>query len=217
MHGQWVWTARDRELHAAARVAAPELQAAVLSGTIECDDRALRTSRGLSPAFSGTDAHALVVRLSDSLHGCVERLATEELGAALDRELERLLAEARATGARFGEVQIDYDAPVAKLARYAEVLGFLRSRSLRDLELWITSLPAHVRVPEYGELFRERVSGHILQLFDTGLRCDVRQAEALRSALAARGVPFRLGLGAFERKGARADASHACWVALTRA
>lgn len=212
VEGQWIWSERDRQLWASVRATRPGFEAAVFTGTIGCFGRELSTMRAHSPKIEGGDPLALVVRLEDSVHGCFDRLDTGELARALDAELSWLLRDARATGARFREIQLDYDAPVAKLARWAEVLRYVRVHSLCDTEVWITSLPVHVATPEYGELFRDAVSGHVLQLFDTGLRCDSERAAKLRAALAARRMPFRLGFGSFERKGA----SHVCWIGFGR-
>jgi hypothetical protein len=225
VQGQWIWTERDRQLYERKRERYPELAAAVLVGTLSCGARGLSTQRGLSPAFAGSRPHALVVRLSDDLNGCFDRLGTASTAQGLDRELGRLLAEVRATGARFRELELDYDSPESKLARWAESLRYLRAHALRDTEVWITSIPAHVTRPEYAELFRDVVTGHILQVFDTGLRCDARHATTLRSALQAAGLAFRVGLGTFERGGIERGgiergepaSAHSCWLGLARA
>jgi hypothetical protein len=214
--GQWLWTARDRELFERARKEHPALQAAVFIGTIECQSGTLRTTRGLSPVSVGNEPQALVVRLSDSVHACVETKSEQELAHDLDALLALLLSEVRASGAHFKELQLDYDAPVSKLARWANALGYLNGHALRGVELWITSLPVHVEQPNYGSLMRGIVTGHILQVFDTGLRCDEDSGRRLRAALQAQGMPYRLGYGTFERKGAPVQRSHSCWLGLTR-
>ena len=212
--GQWLWTSRDRELFERAREDHPSLSAAVLIGSVDCQGSVLRLRRGLSPASAGATPRALIVRVGDSLGVCLD---ADEARTALrlDEALAQLLVEVKDTGVSFSELQLDYDSPVAKLPRYAKLLEYLKARSLSSVELWITSLPVHVEQPGYGELMRGRVAGHILQLFDTGLECDPRRADTLRVALASQALPFRLGYGAFERRGAADLRSHACWLSLT--
>ena len=215
--GQWIWTARDRALFEEARTSSPSLRAAVLIASIECVAGELKTKLGLSPLTAGSAPDALVVRLSDSVHGCFDRQPDEQLEQSLDVELGRLLQAVRDSRASFSELQLDYDAPTEKLARYASVLRYLHAHSLRGVDLWVTSLPVHVEQPSYGSLMQGAVSGHILQLFDTGLSCDTARAEQLRAALRTQALPYRIGYGAFERKGAPASRAHACWIGLTRA
>ena len=59
------------------------------------------------------------------------------------------------------------------------------------------------------------VTGHIIQVFDTGLSCDATSGQRLRTALQAQGMPYRIGYGTFERKGVSALYSHLCWLGLT--
>jgi len=212
--GQWIWTARDRQLFERARVGHPSLSAALLIASFDCKDDALHVRRGLSPATVGGKPRALLVRVEDSMNRCFDRddAATAQ---ALDAALAKLLREVKDTGTSFGELQLDYDSPVSKLPRYARLLKQLKESSLRGVEVWITSIPVHVEQPRYGELMRGLVTGHILQLFDTGLSCEPRRAEKLRDALAAQAMPFRLGYGAFERLGAPYARSHVCWQSLT--
>ncbi|HYP87334.1 MAG TPA: DUF3142 domain-containing protein [Polyangiaceae bacterium] len=214
--GQWIWTARDRQLFERARVDHPALSAALLIGSFDCDGSKLRMRRGLSPLSVGKNPRALLIRVEDSVNRCLNEDA-DRAAQNLDDALAKLLREVKDTGASFSELQLDYDSPVSKLPRYAALLARLKRGSLRDVELWITSIPVHVEQPRYGELMRGLVAGHILQLFDTGLRCEPRRAETLRAALAAQALPYRLGYGAFERLGAPEERSHVCWQELTAA
>src|SRR5882724_9857117 len=77
--GQWLWTARDREIFERARKEHPALLAAVFVDTIECQSGTLRRKRGLSPVSVGNEPRALLVRLSDSVHACVETQSEQEL------------------------------------------------------------------------------------------------------------------------------------------
>jgi hypothetical protein len=86
------------------------------------------------------------------------------------------------------------------LPRWAALLAALRARGLFDgYAVWITSLVAQLRDEQFGRMFRPLVSGHIVQVFDTGeLASDAARAELTR-LLTRADLPFRLGLGAFER------------------
>lgn len=210
--GQWIWTARDRQLFERARRDHGELEAAVFIGTVERRGGVLRVARGLSPTTAGQAPRALVVRLDDSVNGHFDEHATAELSRELDALLTVLLGEVRATGVSFGELQLDYDAPESKLKRWAAVLHYLKAHALREVEVWITSLPVHVDHAEYGDWMRGAVTGHILQVFDTGLTCDAEHAQRLREALRASALPFRIGYGAFERKRAPDSQAHECWL-----
>jgi hypothetical protein len=215
-HGQWIWSARDREVFERAHQAEPALETALLVATIDCESGTLRTKRGLSPVMAGNAPRALVVRLSDSVHACLEQQADSGFERGLDARFAELLVEIRATGAHFRELQLDYDAPVSKLPRWANALGYLKAHALHGVELWITSLPVHVQQRNYGLLMRGVVTGHIIQVFDTGLRCDEENGRLLRAALQSLGMPYRVGYGTFERKGVSAQYSHACWLGLSQ-
>ncbi|MDZ7629923.1 MAG: hypothetical protein U5K74_00860 [Gemmatimonadaceae bacterium] len=83
--------------------------------------------------------------------------------------------------------------------------------SLAQDSVWVTSIIAHLREPSYGALFRGAVRGHVLQVFDTGEEAsEVRIAEAVRVVRRA-GLPFRVGLGAFERETKRGRTEHRAW------
>jgi hypothetical protein len=95
--------------------------------------------------------------------------------------------------------------PVRLLPRWAAVLGRLRPNI--GASLWITSLVAHLEAPTYGDQLRPAVDGHILQVFDTGTPLGDRARVARLAARAA--MPYRLGVGAFERVGTE----HRAWFA----
>jgi hypothetical protein len=78
--------------------------------------------------------------------------------------------------------------------------------------VWITSLISHVRHAEYGDLFRANVAGHILQVFDTGDRMSVPYARRIERLVSRHRMPFRLGVGAFERRLANGQTTdHQAW------
>ena len=214
--GQWLWTRRDLAIFERSRRRLPELSAGVFIGELVCAQGRVALRRGLSPLLAGAAPRALVVRLADSMQACFAKLAADDLARDLDDRFSKLLHEANDTGVHFRELQLDYDAPVSKLEGYACLLRYLRAHSLKGVELWITSVPSHLEAPGYGTALRGVVTGHIIQVFDTGLRCNDQEASRLHAALEAQGLPYRVGYGTFERAGAAPDRSHRCWLSVTR-
>jgi hypothetical protein len=203
---QWVWTDADLPRLQELRRAHPDAVAGVHIGTIHHRDGALTTELSLAPTVAEAP-RALVIRLEDDLRPAWDALTDAELAAELDAPLGRLLRLAASRGS-FVEVQLDHDVPVRLLPRWANVLRTLRGGALKDQRVWVTSLVAHVAEPEYGPLLRGVVDGHILQVFDTG---DDALDAARVTALANRaGLPWRWGLGAFERGGER-PTNHRAW------
>lgn len=201
--GQWVWTRDDAELfHETA--AQRDVRAAVFVATVMAEGDGLRLRRALSPRTAG--ATAVVVRFDDSVHEVWERRDPDAVAEMVGEVLGALAHEVKATGAPIDEVQLDYDAPVRRLAAWAKVVRRLSQGELADFAVWVTSIPAHMAAADYGELFAGAVEGHILQVFDTGLAC--RHAAALGREVARHALSYRIGLGAFER-GSRTD--HGCW------
>ncbi len=194
--GQWVWSDADVRVFEQSRAKLPDLQAAVWIATIEgCADGRLSADLGFSP--SKVASPALLVRLDDDFSVCWN-LSDAEVLAAVDEKLGRLLAMADQAGVHATEIQLDYDSPTSKLPRWATLLAGLRQRSLKGKNVWITSLVAHLQEPSYGDYFRDTVDGHMIQVFDTGDR--VGTAADIRKTLDRAAMPFRLGLGAFERQ-----------------
>jgi hypothetical protein len=114
-------------------------------------------------------------------------------------------------------VQLDYDCPERLLPRWAAVVRTLSRDALSGRTVWLTSLVAHVRHRNYGDLFRDNVAGHIVQVFDTGDRMSVPYARQLERLVTRHRMPFRLGLGAFERRLANgATTHHRAWFAAVR-
>lgn len=207
---QWVWTEGDLAPLADLRAAQPDAVAGVHIATLHHHDGVVRAELSLAPSLVDPP-RALVIRLDDDLHPAFDALSTEALAAALCAPLSRLLTMADQRGASV-EVQLDYDAPVRLLPRWATTLRALRGGCLTSRPVWITSLVAHVQHPDYGALFAGAVDGHILQVFDTGDRAPAA-AEVGRLAEAA-GLPYRWGLGAFERGDTTA---HRAWFPATSA
>jgi hypothetical protein len=110
------------------------------------------------------------------------------------------------------EVQLDYDCPERLLRRWGAVTAILSRGALAGRSVWITSLISHVRHADYGDLFRANVAGHILQVFDTGDRMSVPYARRIERLVSRHRMPFRLGIGAFERRLANGETTdHQAW------
>ncbi len=143
-----------------------------------------------------------VARVSDS---------TQAFDRALDSAINVL--RSRGGSAAVHTVQLDYDAPQRALPAWAGSVRFLTSHALSRDSVWVTSIIAHLREPAYGDLFRDVVCGHVLQVFDTGEEATAAKvSEAVRLAGRA-GIPFRLGLGAFERQTRGGLTEHRAWFA----
>jgi hypothetical protein len=216
--GQWIWTARDSALLQATRRQRPAIVAGVWVATLSRRGDSLITELGRPlDASAGPDAE-VVIRIDDSFSSWWEEVPLDSMAGWVSRRLERLLPLVDATtrdGTRLARaVQLDYDAPVAHLADYAALLARLRRADggvLHGRPLRITSLMAHLRDPAYGPLFRPHVDGHIVQLFDTGERHDARAERGLLERLETAGLPFHVGLGAFERRLATGATMHRAW------
>ncbi|MCC6929631.1 MAG: hypothetical protein IT359_11630 [Gemmatimonadaceae bacterium] len=214
--GQWIWSASDSAVLARGRSTVPDLRAGVWVATIDwrgsAAAAALATSLGRPlDATVGHDAE-LVIRLEHSINESWRALPADSVAARLDERLGRVLRVVERGGPRH-TVQLDYDAPVSRLADYAALLERLRrpGRSLAGRSLWITSLVAHLADPDYGKRFGPLVDGHIVQLFDTGDGYTPERAREVMARLNRAAIPFRLGLGAFERRLASGPTTHRAW------
>lgn len=212
--GQWVWCAADRDRFVAAQRQRADLVPAVWVATIGWSESGVTMRLAHPPTFvRDAAAVALVVRFDDSAHRAWER-DSARLATEVAIKLAWLLAETERLGVRPLEVQLDYDAPVRRLQAWAAVLQRLHDGPLAGRDVWITSLPSHMAQPAYGDWMRTAVSGHILQLFDTGIAPE--DAEALARRTAAQRMPFRVGVGAFERASGAAHGvatRHGEWMA----
>jgi hypothetical protein len=212
--GQWVWCAADRDSFAAARRQRRQLVPAIWVATIAWRDGAVALTLAHPPTYvPDTRDLALVVRFDDSVHAAWQHDA-DRFDAQVAAKLGWILAESERLGVHPIELQLDYDAPVRRLRDWAALLRRLHETPLAGREVWITSLPAHLGDPSYGDWMRPWVAGHILQLFDTGTAPSADDAARLAQRAAAQRMPFRIGIGAFERGSADARATrHAEWIA----
>lgn len=212
--GQWIWTHADVARYDESRAARPALEAAVLIGTVRCDTirHRVRAQAGLSPGVVTARHPTAVIRFDDGLDAC--RRSADDSGA-FDRSLDSAVGVLRRRGGNvaYETLQLDHDAPQRTLAAWAASVRYLRTHALAGDSVWVTSLIAHLREPAYGRLFGRVVSGHVLQVFDTGEPATAaRIGEAVRLTQRA-AVPFRLGLGGFERRTSRGRTQHRAWFA----
>ncbi len=210
--GQWVWTRADVARFTESAAVRPALEAAVFIGSVHCDTATKRlvARAGLSPRVLQASPVSAVIRFEDGLDRCRrERGAAIHFNASLDSAVSILLT--RTGDAPLRVVQLDHDAAVRALAAWAATVKYLSQHALARDSVWVTSVIAHLREPAYGDLFRDVVCGHVLQVFDTGEEAtDAQVNEAVRIVERAR-MPFRLGLGAFERETKRGVTKHRAW------
>lgn len=215
--GQWIWTRADLAPFDEGVRARADMEAGVYIGAVRCDVRTHRLvpQAGLPASAAGGRAATVVIRLEDGLDQCRTPVdTTQRFDAALDSAVRVLRTRVGATPV--AAVQLDHDVPQRALAAWARSVRHLRAHALAGDEVWVTSLVSHLREPGYGELFRDVVAGHVLQVFDTGEPATpARVQEALRLARRAR-MPFRLGLGAFERRTRAGPTEHRAWFATVR-
>lgn len=195
--GQWIWSDADVVVFRDSLGSLPRLVPTIWISTVSARDDHLDNRLGYSP-LTVEGPRAVLFRIDDSVHELWETHTTDALASELDAKMGRTLALLADRGIDPVEVQLDYDCPVRRLPQWAAVLSKLKTGSLSGETVWVTSLVAHLRAPGYGDLLRGVVSGHILQVFDTGdAPVDASDVGAL--ALRAQ-MPYRMGLGAFERE-----------------
>lgn len=197
--GQWLWSSTDRRVFFASRREVPDLLPGVWASTLSFKDGEVVQRLALSPDIEDGARVAILIRFHESFHEAWIGTDDAKTAAAIGARLATLLGHVAATGVTVAEVHLDYDCPVRRLPRWAAIVRRLTAGPLAGREVWVTSLVAHVRAPAYGELFRGSVAGHILQLFDTGDRVDPFSVKAVGDLAARHRMPFRLGVGAYER------------------
>lgn len=212
--GQWIWTRTDLARFSESRAQQPGLEAALFIGYIQCDtiSKRLLAHAGLSASEPHAESVPAVIRFEDGLERCRVAASSEaDFAQRLDSAV--YLLRRRARSVPLSAIQLDYDAPRRALGKWAASVEQLQRHALRGDTVWVTSLIAHLRDPSYGALFRGVVRGHVLQVFDTGEPATTTQVdEAVRLARRAR-IPFRIGLGAFERETRSGRTDHRGWFA----
>lgn len=213
--GQWIWTREDAARFSESRAAMPALRAAVFVGTITCDTLTHRVhaTAALPPSVAGVTPVEVVIRFTDGLDRC--RVPSKDpavFDAMLGSAVSVLRARVRSTPV--SAVQLDYDVPSRAVVAWARSVRALRAAALQGDSVWVTSLIAQLRVSAYGDLFRDVVDGHVLQVFDTGEPAsDAQVAEAVR-VLRRAGMRYRIGLGAFERETRVGLTEHRRWFRM---
>jgi hypothetical protein len=214
--GQWLWSSNDRAVFLNARQRQPGLLPGIWVSTISFDNSRNRLSQRLAlpPTLVSGAPVALVVRFEGSIHQSWSRLDDPALASIVSVQLAELLRLVTLSGVDVAEVQLDYDCPTRRLERWATLVRALATGPLRGREVWITSLVAHLRQPEFGDLFRGVIAGHILQVFDTGEEASDSLLAEITLRLQRQRLPFRFGVGSFERVlGPHRTTDHRRWFA----
>ncbi|MEW6531607.1 MAG: hypothetical protein AB1473_12270 [Thermodesulfobacteriota bacterium] len=190
----------------------PGLVPCIWVATIKASQGAISQELGCSPALGKSiPSIAIVVRIDDSVHELWKLRATDQIARDIDTRLHKLMHLLAAAEIQVGEVQLDYDCPEKRLGAWAQVVRVVSLSSLKGKSVWITSLPAHLKNPNYSTWLRGAVTGHILQLFDTGVSCSHESLTRLADCLRNQDMSFRIGLGAFERVGFGKRTDHQLW------
>jgi hypothetical protein len=216
--GQWIWSVEDSSRFADASRTFPSLVPTVWIGTIAATrDGRVESRLALSPRIAGRPNAAVVIRFDDAFTNVWTGRADSAIAADLNAALDRILSAASSAGVHITEVQIDYDCPDRLLTRWSNVVGWLARDALAGRVVWLTSLVTHLRQRAYGDLFRAHVAGHILQVFDTGDRMSLSYARQIERLAERHRMPFRLGVGAFERRLANGRTTdHRAWFTAER-
>ena len=213
--GQWIWSARDAEIFTDTCLNFPDLVPSIWVSTISVTDGKVVQRLANAPDLAYKKGPvAVVIRFDDSFNSIWSKKTAWVVAEELDKKLYKLNGILADTGLDVREVQLDYDCPVRRLGEWSRVVRILKEGSLNGRDIWITSLPCHIRVPGFGSLFRDSVEGHILQVFDTGVSCDSATVNALSGLLRKQGLAFRLGLGAFERTKGSRSTDHRRWFSV---
>ena len=216
--GQWIWSETDSSIYAASARAIPALVPTVWIGSIHgTRDGKVAGQLALSPRIAGVPRVGVVIRFEDDFGSVWASRTDSAIATDVSASLRSMLGAASASGVEVAEVQLDYDAPERLLPRWSVLVASLSRDVLRGRSVWVTSLVVHVRQRQYGDLFRASVTGHILQVFDTGDRMSASYADQLERLASRHRMPFRLGVAAFERElanGSRTD--HVAWFSATR-
>ena len=216
--GQWIWSETDSARFVESSRSIPDLLATVWIGTIRAaSDGSVQSQLALSPRIAGRPSVGVVIRFDDSFTRAWSVRTDSAIARDVGDALEAMISASENTSVTVSEVQLDYDCPERLLRRWSVVVARLSREALSGRAVWVTSLVAHVRHSDYGELFRPHVAGHILQVFDTGDRMSVPYARRIERLASRHRMPFRLGVAAFERRlrnGRTTD--HQAWFDATR-
>lgn len=211
MIGQWIWSRADSAVFASAVRLKSDIVPTVWIGSVHGTTAGVTGQLALDPRIAGRRRVGVVIRFEDTFSRAWA-LGDSALASGVAATVERLLGAAAATGAEIAEVQLDYDCPERLLPRWSGLVAHLSRGVLADRTVWLTSLVSHVRARAYGDLFRDHAAGHILQVFDTGDRMSASYAGQVEHLATRHRMPFRLGVGAFERQFANGRTTdHRAW------
>jgi hypothetical protein len=216
--GQWVWSSADSAHFVEATRSIPDLISTLWIGTVRASrDGAVEGQLARSPHMPAVGRMGVVIRFDETFSRAWARGSDSAIAAAVGASLRSVLGAAGTAGVTIAEVQLDYDCPERLLPRWSVVVRQLARGPLAGRSIWLTSLVSHVRHREYGDLFRESVAGHIVQVFDTGDRMSPAYARQIERLASGQRMPFRLGVGAFERRFANGRMTeHRAWFGATR-
>jgi hypothetical protein len=216
--GQWIWSARDSATLVDASRTIDSIVPTVWIGSVGAARNGTSLVRlALSPRVAGAARVATVIRFDDDFTRLWDNPTDSVIAASVGSAVKAILSVASSAGVTITEVQLDYDCPERLLPRWANVVRTLSRDALTGRTVWLTSLVAHVKQSEYGDLFRGSVAGHIVQVFDTGDRMSVPYARQLERMITRHRMPFRLGVGAFERQLANGTTTnHRKWFGAVR-
>lgn len=216
--GQWIWSTTDSARFAEASRSIPTVIPTVWIGTIRGSRTgAVQATLALSPRIAARPSVGVVIRFDDSFTNVWATQNDNTIAAAVGASLRNMLGAAETADVAVTEVQLDYDCPERLLRRWSVVVAQLSRDALGGRAVWITSLVAHVRHADYGELFRPHVAGHILQVFDTGDRMSLPYVRRIERLASRHRMPFRLGVAAFERRGTNGRmTNHQAWFEAAR-
>lgn len=199
--GQWIWSEADSARFVEASRTFPNLLATVWTATIlATNDGSVQSRLALSPRIAGRPSVGVVVRFDDSFTRAWATRTDSAIAQDVGSALADMISASERTGVTISEVQLDYDCPERLIRRWSRVVTQVSREALGGRAVWITSLVAHIRHRDYGDLFRPHVAGHILQVFDTGDRMSVPYARRIERLASRHRMPFRLGVAAFERR-----------------
>jgi hypothetical protein len=199
--GQWISSATDSALFVDASRSIPALVPTVWIGTIRASkDGTVQVEPALSPGIAGRARTGVVIRFDNSFTNSWSTHTDSAVADEVTSVLRDLLSAADSAGVTVSEVQLDYACPERLLRRWSAVVADLSVGALIGRTVWLTSRIAHMRHREYGDLFRDNVRGHILQVFEGGERMSLPYARQIERLASRQRMPFRLGVAAVERR-----------------
>lgn len=209
--GQWIWCEKDKMIYEEVISDMPSLLPGIWVSTMGFSNGQVTQQVALPPYYLGENRRiALVVRFDDQFNKIWAGYDLEIVIKQLNKKLDWLINNTGLEQGKIAEIQLDYDCPVRKLYQWSKIVkGLTISGALKNQNVWLTSLPSHMKEKNYGDWFRDIVKGHILQVFDTGF--PVAKASILSEYTKKQEMNFRIGIGVFERKLKSGQTEHHVW------